>query len=108
MPGHYEGGLQFGTCRRKPSWMHPVTGTHQKGPAGKLGFSLLIYQPHIITALPDKSSSVLKKLSCITAGIAPGGKVCRGGGLSLVGSLEERQGEKLVSRLHLAEWKIRA
>lgn len=90
------------TEKSGPSWMHPDMGTYQKGQAGNLSFSLLTYQPHTTTALSDKSSPVLKKLSCITVGIAPGGKVCRGGGLSLVDSLEEQQGETLVSRLHLA------
>lgn len=40
---------------------------------------------------------------CPAAGIARGGKVCKGKELNLVDSLEEQQGETLASRLHLAK-----
>lgn len=57
------------------------------------GRSAGLHTAHPTTALSDKSSQALKRLSCVTA-IAPAGKVCRAVGLTPVDSLEEKRGFK--------------
>lgn len=54
------------------------------------GRSTELHTAHTTAALSDKSSQVLKRLSCVTT-IAPAGKVCRGVGITPVDSLEEQR-----------------